>query len=337
MLTIERIGTIAQEKTRSSPAPIQQIVDHVLQQWRGGALRGEQLCALIDREIAALPQPLQTQAQRIRGEIRNSLSGAAVEAAEEHAGHRRTAREIYQELNAGFALVELRGRGVVYFGSARTEPGDSFYEQARELGRETYLLLGSTSWSGAGPGQMQAALEGAREAGGNIAGVKINLNANQARNEQKISPVFNDLDDVATCDHFDPRVTSLTDAGWPESKRQEKGAFVFFPGALGTMHEYYVISVIKQLQKVGDNKVKDAPILLMNYDNFYYHLLEQLQVCREHGMVTGEELQRIFRACTTNEEALEFLADHYRIPQEQRPYAQKQLLPWGRLIGGDGI
>lgn len=329
MLTIERIGNIAREKTEQSPAEIRDVVDRVLQQWQSGQLRGDQICALIGDEIAALPDPLQAAARSIRDEIQLCISGAAVAAAEEHAGHRRTAREIYQELNAGFALVELRERGVVYFGSARTEAGDPFYEQAREMGREVYRLLGSTSWSGAGPGQMQAALEGAKEAGGPIAGVKIHLDEHQSRREQRISHVFNALDDVVVCDHFDPRVTSLTDAGWPEQSRREKGAFIYFPGALGTMHEYYVISVIKQLEKVGQNKVKDVPILLMNYDGFYEHLLQQLQVCVAYGMVTQEELDRIFRSCSTNREALDFLADHYKVPSEDRHYGSR-LQSFGR-------
>ncbi|MDD5103776.1 MAG: hypothetical protein PHX93_05250, partial [Candidatus Peribacteraceae bacterium] len=155
MLTIERIGNIAREKTRTSPDEIRSVVDRVLGAWQDGHLRGPDLCQFIDAEIASLPEPLRATAQTVRVEISTCLSGEAVLAAEEHAGHRRTAREIYQELNAGFALVELHGRGVVYFGSARTEAGDPFYEQARELGREVYRLLGSTSWSGAGPGQMQ--------------------------------------------------------------------------------------------------------------------------------------------------------------------------------------
>ncbi|MDD5103883.1 MAG: LOG family protein, partial [Candidatus Peribacteraceae bacterium] len=134
------------------------------------------------------------------------------------------------------------------------------------------------------------------------------------------------FDDVAVCDHFDPRVASLTDAGWPEQTRQENGAFIFLPGALGTMHEYFVISVIKQLEKVGNNKVKDVPILLMNYDGFYDHLLQQLQVCITHGMVTEEELQRIFCVCRTNREALDYLANHYKIPEENRSY-RNRLLP----------
>ena len=337
MLTIERIATIAREQTRESPEEIRALVERVLTQWRKGNVRSANLCQYIDSEIDALPALLQLMAVSVRNTITLFLSGEAVSAAEEHAGHRRTAKEIYQELNNGFALVERQGRGVVYFGSARTEEGNPFYECARELGRETARLLGSTSWSGAGPGEMQAALEGAREENGPIAGVKIRLERHQAAHEQKISHVFEGMDDVVICDHFDPRVTSLTDAGWPEIDRQERGAFIFLPGALGTMHELFVISVIKQLRKVGSNKVQDVPILIMNYNGFYDHLLQQLDACQAHGMVEREELQRLFFVATTNRQALDFLADHYHIPESERHYRLGTLLPEIGFSDGEGI
>ena len=233
--------------------------------------------------------------------------------------------------------MEAKGRGVVYFGSARTEAGSPFYEQARELGREVYRLLKSTSWSGAGPGQMQAALEGAKELGGNVAGVKIHLESHQAAIEQDISAVFDSIDDVVTCDHFDPRVTSLTDAGWPERDGEERGAFIFLPGAIGTLHELFVISVIKQLNKSSNGKDPHVPILIMNYEDFYRHELLQLQTCVDYKMVRQEELSRIFRVCPDNKSALDFLADHYAIPQEKRGYTLRTLLPTGVFDGGAGI
>ncbi|MDD4628140.1 MAG: LOG family protein [Candidatus Peribacteraceae bacterium] len=283
-------------------------------------MKSKELCLWIDGEIARLPEQLRPQAERIREEIQTTINATALDVAEEHESHRRTAREMYHELNDGFALVAEKGRGVVYFGSARTNPGEAFYEDARELGREIFLLLRSTSWSGAGPGQMQAALEGAKEVGGPIAGVKIRLEEHQAAKEQKISPVFDSLDEVVVCDHFDPRKTVLTDAGWPEQQRQEHGAFVFLPGAAGTLDEFFEICVLQQLKKVGRNKRQLVPIILMNYDNFYYHLLQQLQMCVSHEMIGQDELDHLFRACETNEQALDFLADFYHIPAEQRNY-----------------
>jgi len=184
---------------------------------------------------------------------------------------------------------------------------------------------------------MQAALEGAKELGGNIAGVKIHLDRHQAAIEQDVSPVFNSVDEVVTCDHFDPRVTSLTDAGWPEKDLGEKGAFIFFPGAIGTLHELFVISVIKQLYKSSDGKDPHVPIIIMNYEDFYRHQLMQLQTCIDYKMVRKEELERIFRVCPDNRSALDVLADHYRVPSEKRDYTHRTLLPTGTLDDGAGI
>ena len=54
-----------------------------------------------------------------------------------------------QELLACYALIEQRGRGVVYYGSARLKQSSPHWVMAVELGREVSTLLGSTTWSGA--------------------------------------------------------------------------------------------------------------------------------------------------------------------------------------------
>lgn len=53
------------------------------------------------------------------------------------------------------------GRGVVYYGSARLKDDSRHWEQAQQLGHAVAKLLHSPTWSGAGPGMMQAASEGA--------------------------------------------------------------------------------------------------------------------------------------------------------------------------------
>lgn len=62
------------------------------------------------------------------------------------------------------ALVARLGRGVVYYGSARLKQDSPHWERAVELGREVSQLLGSTTWSGGGPGMMEAASQGAMQA-----------------------------------------------------------------------------------------------------------------------------------------------------------------------------
>jgi predicted Rossmann-fold nucleotide-binding protein len=61
------------------------------------------------------------------------------------------------------ALVQKLGRGVVYYGSARLKRDSVHWQRAVDLGREVSQLLGSTTWSGGGPGMMEAASQGAIE------------------------------------------------------------------------------------------------------------------------------------------------------------------------------
>ena len=52
------------------------------------------------------------------------------------------------------------GRGVVYYGSARLRKESVHWQRARALGRDVAQLLRCPTWSGGGPGMMQAASEG---------------------------------------------------------------------------------------------------------------------------------------------------------------------------------
>ncbi len=49
-----------------------------------------------------------------------------------------------------------------YYGSARLKEDSVHWGRARRLGRDVAQLLGCTTWSGGGPGMMQAATLGAR-------------------------------------------------------------------------------------------------------------------------------------------------------------------------------
>lgn len=338
MPTLTEIEKIVRSHTADCPPEVGLIIQNAMDFWHRGLIKRAEIEPMIAQGLVGLSEDQAQAGRAIQSRILSSLGHLFLDQEEGHREHRKTGGEIHIEINRAFDLVEQKGRGIVYFGSARTEPGDIFYDHAHELGKEIQMLLHTTAWSGAGPGQMQAALEGACEAGGTIAGVKIRLNEHQASNEQSISPVFNAAEDVVECDHFGPRKIGLADAGWPETDGQERCGFVFFPGAMGTLDEFFEVSVLKQLKKVGLGKKKCVPILLMNYEDFYYHLLQQLQVCRNHGMVSAEELNRIFRVCDSNRQALDFLAEYHQIPEKERHYkCHHTLLSTGTLISGEGI
>ena len=80
------------------------------------------------------------------------------------------------ELEMGFRELGDLHRAVSVFGSARTPPGSPEYELAREAGHR----LGAAGFAvitGGGPGAMEAANRGAREAGALSIGLNIDLSS----------------------------------------------------------------------------------------------------------------------------------------------------------------
>ena len=73
---------------------------------------------------------------------------------------RDSASAVQKEMLEAYALIERLGRGVVYYGSARLKSTSAHWDRARALGRDVAKLLGCTTWSGGGPGMMEAATLG---------------------------------------------------------------------------------------------------------------------------------------------------------------------------------
>lgn len=74
---------------------------------------------------------------------------------------RDSASAVQKEMLEAYALIERLGRGVVYYGSARLKSSSAHWGRAQALGRDVAKLLGCTTWSGGGPGMMEAATLGA--------------------------------------------------------------------------------------------------------------------------------------------------------------------------------
>ncbi|XP_020960122.1 uncharacterized protein LOC107648321 isoform X3 [Arachis ipaensis] len=87
--------------------------------------------------------------------------------------------KVREEINRCYELINRLGRGVVYLGSSRMGPGHSHYVQAQELSKEIANLLDCTSWSGAGPGLMNAVTQGALQAGKPVGRFKIGKEAGE--------------------------------------------------------------------------------------------------------------------------------------------------------------
>lgn len=72
----------------------------------------------------------------------------------------------------GFRVLHFVGPCVTVFGSARFGESHPYYPVGREIGRRL-SAIGFTVMTGGGPGLMEAANRGAREAGGRSVGCNI--------------------------------------------------------------------------------------------------------------------------------------------------------------------
>jgi uncharacterized protein (TIGR00730 family) len=139
---------------------------------------------------------------------------------------------IQDELRLGFEGLSSIGKAVSIFGSARTPPSDPRYGQARALARR----LGEEGFSiitGGGPGIMQAANQGARDAGVPSVGLGIELPHEQGMNEY--------VDLALNFHYFFTRKVMFV--------RYASG-FVVFPGGFGTMDEMFEAATLRQTEKI---------------------------------------------------------------------------------------
>ncbi|XP_071725686.1 uncharacterized protein [Rutidosis leptorrhynchoides] len=219
---------------------------------------------------------------------------------------RSSSTQVKKEIEMCYELIRRLGRGVVYLGSARMGPGHEHYIQTQDLAKQVASLLGCTSWSGAGPGLMDAATRGALQAGKTVGGFKIGKEANEwtSTNFHPYLPSHTYL----TCRFFSARKHGLVDAV-VRSRSQDKTAVIVLPGGIGTLDEAFEILALIQLQRIGS--ALPVPFILMNYDSFYSKLLEFMDVCEDWGTVSRGEISSIWKVCNNNSDALAYLASFY--------------------------
>ncbi|HEX8803680.1 MAG TPA: TIGR00730 family Rossman fold protein [Acidimicrobiales bacterium] len=153
-------------------------------------------------------------------------------------------RDAVKEMTTAFRMFAPYAHvpKVTVFGSARTHPSDPLYDQARELARR----LADAGWmvvTGAGPGIMAAATEGAGE--GRSFGVTIRLPFEEEPNE-----LLEGSDRVVSMKYFFTRKLMLI---------KESSGFVSLPGGFGTQDE-----VLELLTLMQTGKAPPAPLVLLD-------------------------------------------------------------------------
>lgn len=175
---------------------------------------------------------------------------------------------IMGEFVEGFEAMSRLGPAISIFGSARVLPTDPVYEACRETAR----LLGERGFSiitGGGPGIMEAANRGARDAGARSVGCNIELPF-----EQGMNPF---VDQGIEFRYFFVRKTMFV--------KYARG-FVIFPGGFGTMDELF-----ESLTLIQTGKVRNFPVVVFG-TSYWGGLLEWLdEVMGREGKISPGDLE----------------------------------------------
>ena len=184
------------------------------------------------------------------------------------------------------ALAEV-GAGVAVFGSARIKPDHPYYAEARELGGKL-AQAGFAVITGGGPGLMEAANLGAREAGGLSIGLNIELPFEQAPNP------YADLS--INFRYFFVRKTMFV---------KYANGFVIFPGGFGTLDELF-----EALTLVQTGKINRFPIVLYG-SKYWGGLLGWIkETLLEEKVISPEDLNLLV-VTDSIDEARDVIVDCY--------------------------
>lgn len=147
---------------------------------------------------------------------------------------------ILAELVEGFDSLASIPPAVTFFGSARAREGDKTYKMARELASRL-AEEGFSIMTGGGPGVMEAANRGARDANGLSIGLNIEIPF-----EQKANPF---IDKLISFRYFFVRKVMFI---------KYSVAFAILPGGFGTMDELF-----EALTLIQTHKIKPFPVFMI--------------------------------------------------------------------------
>jgi uncharacterized protein (TIGR00730 family) len=193
--------------------------------------------------------------------------------------------QILSEFVRAFRTLHFVGPCVSIFGSARFNEDHQYYQLARTVGRRL-SEMGFTVMTGGGPGIMEAANRGAKDAGGISVGCNIQLPV-----EQEPNPY---LDHWITLKYFFIRKVVLLKYSY---------AFVVMPGGIGTMDELF-----NSLVLIQTGKMLDFPVVLFGKD-YYAPLVGLLDKMVTDGTIAPSDLT-LLMVTDSIDDALRHITQH---------------------------
>ena len=194
----------------------------------------------------------------------------------------------FLEFLRGFESFDFEQPCVTVFGSARFAEDHRYYRLAREVGA-ALAHAGYAVMTGGGPGIMEAANRGAKEAGGLSIGCNIKL-----PHEQEPNPY---VDRFIEFEHFFIRKVMLV---------KYSSAFVVMPGGFGTLDEAFEVITLVQT-----DKLERFPVISMGGPEFWGHLRTFMQeTMLKEGVISPGDADFILPGGSAAE-AVEIIRDRH--------------------------
>ena len=195
---------------------------------------------------------------------------------------------IMAEFVDSFEAMSKLGPAVTVFGSARTKPGDPYYQAtvalAKGLAKHDLAVI-----TGGGPGIMEAANKGAAQAKGRSVGLNIELPMEQTGNRFANIPI--------NFHYFFARKVCFV---------KYSLGFVFMPGGYGTLDEFFEVVTLVQTQRISQ-----FPLILFG-SHYWKGLLQWMKTTLEkNAFISPGDLEL---ATVTDEvdQAIEVILEYQR-------------------------
>jgi len=199
--------------------------------------------------------------------------------------------KIMSEFVNGFEKMSKIGPSVSIFGSARTKPGDKYYDIAVAVAHKI-VDHGYGVITGGGPGIMEAGNKGAHLGGGSSVGLNIELPFEQHDNP------YIDVDKSIDHDYFFVRKVMFV--------KYSQG-FVVMPGGFGTLDELF-----EAITLIQTKKIEKFPIILVGTE-YWTGLMDWVKatMVTEYKTVSPEDLDLI-NIVDNEDEVIDILDNFYR-------------------------
>lgn len=192
---------------------------------------------------------------------------------------------IMAEFVDGFEFLSDFDKSVTFFGSARTSSYDPDYKEVRKLAamlaKDNFAIF-----TGGGPGIMEAANRGADDVNGESVGLNIQLKYQQRINDY--------IKKAMGFHYFFIRKMMLS---------YSAQAYVFAPGGLGTLDEFFEMTTLIQTEKIP----RHIPVVCLG-EEYWHPLIDWIdKVIYEKNKFIDKNDRNIYQVVDSAEEAFKII------------------------------